>query len=1529
MTPSADTLTDVVLDEIRTLAAEPGAPGVRVLQIGVGADGRTAALLDRITPPVEEYRCTDADDAALRRLGVAGHAWLRLDRLDPERPLDAQGVEPGSYDLLVVPDGFATAREQRQAVRRAKAALARDALVVLGGPTGSDVLTTEGFTDVAVLGADGAQVVVGRSDGLIRRDDEGPPAAPPPAAPPPATTGRAREVRQVVSETLADALGLPAGQVEPDVSFADFGLNSVSGVRFLYSLNEALGIDLESTVIFDHSSAERLAAHILAEGLVAAPAAPAAPVAPASREAMVAAGPRPPVAAGGIAVIGMSGRFAHSENVDELWEHLRAGHSLVDDVTRWDLDAFYSGFPAAEHGYCRRASLLDGVELFDPQFFGISGLEATYMDPQQRLFLEQSWTALEDAGYVGAGTSGLACGVFAGYNGSDYHHLCGVNPPAQAMWGNAASVLSARISYFLDLQGPALTIDTACSSSLVAMQLACQGLTTGELDLALAGGVYVSSTPGFLLGGSQAGMLSPDGACYSFDSRANGFVPGEGVGVLVLKRLADALADGDHIHGVIRGWGTNQDGATNGITAPSARSQERLERHVYETFGIDPAEIGMVEAHGSATPLGDPIEFQALSRAFAASTDERGFCAIGSIKTNVGHTTSAAGVAGALRVLLSLRHRQIPPSLNFEKPNPKIDFAESPFYLNTEPVDWPAAPRGAPRRGVVSSFGLSGTNAHLVVEEAPPVTERRRARSAYLVVLSARTPEQLRTQAERLAARCAAEPELDLGDVAFTLIAGRRRFRHRLACVAHDPAGLAAALRDHLRGGRPDGVVTGHAAATEPERPMLRRFGDQCVWDSRDVAGAELTDHLRTIGELFVQGYDLDYDALFAGDGRRRVPLPTYPFARERFWASDAAPASLPDASTGPRDVPGDLRAAVAGLLGLPADRIDPDAPLLGQGFDSINAVALSRYLRESQDVDVSTRDILEGGSLRAVIRLVAEAAPYGVTASVAARDAGAAPEGPLSAGQNVLWALQQLAPGSRAYHLPHAFRIRGPVDPEALRTALARLAERHPVLRGRFTVAGAEPVQSTRGEPPVLDLVDARRSDDAEVAALLRERTDEPFDLERGPLLRASLVTRADDDHVLLTVTHHLVFDGTSLMIFMRELTVLYLAARSGQDPGLPAPEASYADFVAWQRRYLDGERGRNDGEYWRDRLADPQAALRLPVDRPRGADTRFSGAVLERALPAELTARVTDLAVGTGASPFTVLLSAFAAELRAWSGQDELLIGTPLQGRPERRFEGVIGYFMSQVPIRVHAGAGTFGALVGDVRTAMYEAFDHGDYPVAELGLGAGADVRVTFVFQNWLEERSLRPAGDVSGRLPLEPMLALHQQGMFDLTLELVRAGDAYTMLLLFNPGLFDEATIGGFADRYARRLADVCDNPGMPLDEASGPEAAPGEASTPDIRAVVTAAFQEALGLDEVGPADNFFDLGGHSVLLVNVSLKLRAALGRDVQSVDLFQNPTIDSLVRHLSPAATGPSFERSRRKGLARRAALERLAVPA
>ncbi|WP_240351255.1 SDR family NAD(P)-dependent oxidoreductase [Streptomyces olivoreticuli] len=696
-------------------------------------------------------------------------------------------------------------------------------------------------------------------------------------------------VPRVVREKIAAALAMDEDALDGRLAFADYGVDSILAVRTVHELNEALSLSLPTSVLFDHSSADRLTAHLLADhgDSIAPPAAAAVTTASAADRPRDV--PRPPAGAREpIAVVGMSGRFAGADSLDELWRHLADGDELVTEATRWDLRG--SGDDASDR--CTRGGFLDRIDTFDPMFFNISGAEAAVMDPQQRLLLEESWKALEDAGYAGRTGDGR-CGVYVGCWDGDYQEVVGEDAPAQAFWGNTASFVPGRVAYFLDLKGPAIAVDTSCSSSLVAIDLACKDLWSGETGMALAGGVFVQATPRLYELAGRAGMLSPTGRCHTFDHRADGFVPGEGAGVLVLKRLSDAVADGDHIHGVIRGSGVNHDGATNGITAPSSVSQERLLRDVYESFGVDVERIGLVEAHGTGTRLGDPIEFRALTRAFRAGTDKSGYCAIGSVKTNLGHTQYAAGVTGVLKVLLAMRHGQIPASLHFETANEAVLLDGSPFYPSTRTHPW-ETPDGTPRLGVVSSFGASGTNAHLVLEEAPAAHRVPAPRPAHLVVLSARSREQLARQVTGLAEHCRRETALDTGDVAWTLLAGREHFAHRFACVVRDRAELLSVLAEGLDGPR---AFTGEAATSRKKHTGTaadRDRGEECL---RRCASPSGTDHtyrtdLGTLAGLYARGTALDYDRLFPAGAHLRVPLPTYPFARESHWAAPTPPAA-------------------------------------------------------------------------------------------------------------------------------------------------------------------------------------------------------------------------------------------------------------------------------------------------------------------------------------------------------------------------------------------------------------------------------------------------------------------------------------------------------------------------------------------------------------------------------------------------------------------------------------------------------------
>ncbi len=582
-----------------------------------------------------------------------------------------------------------------------------------------------------------------------------------------------------------------------------------------------------------------------------------------------------------IAIIGMSGQFPKSKNLAEFWNNIARSKDCISEIpqTRWSIDKFYdpdSRVPGKT--YCKCMGVLEDIDKFDPLFFGISPAEAEFMDPQQRLFLENCWGCIEDAGLNPSLLSGSRFGVFAGCAPSDYGQGPGLN--AQAFTGGASSILAARISYLLNLKGPCLAIDTACSSSLVAIAEACNSLILQNTDLALAGGVYVMPGPSMHIQSSKTGMLSRDGRCFTFDNRANGFVPGEGVGVVLLKRLSDAVRDNDPIYGVIRGWGINQDGKTNGITAPSVNSQILLEKEVYQRFGINPETISLVEAHGTGTKLGDPIEVEALTESFQAFTQKKNYCALGSVKSNIGHLLLASGVTSVIKVLLALQHRMLPPTINFETLNEHICLDNTPFYINTKLQPWEVT-SGTPRRACVSAFGFSGTNAHVVIEEYPSNTARTpiltNTNNPLIFVLSAKSEEQLKAYAESMKNFAESHDDFNLADMAYTLQVGRGAMDHRLAFVADSRDTLVKVL----------GEVVNDISSTEilVGRVKKRKNGMTQVEDTKALLQTWIQEKkLKEIAQLWVKGFNLDWDKLYIGSKPRRISLPTYPFAREHYW---------------------------------------------------------------------------------------------------------------------------------------------------------------------------------------------------------------------------------------------------------------------------------------------------------------------------------------------------------------------------------------------------------------------------------------------------------------------------------------------------------------------------------------------------------------------------------------------------------------------------------------------------------------------
>ncbi|MER5339184.1 SDR family NAD(P)-dependent oxidoreductase [Streptomyces mirabilis] len=616
---------------------------------------------------------------------------------------------------------------------------------------------------------------------------------------------RAERVLALVREEISRALGLRSTEsVRPDQPLRDLGMDSVTAVELRNRIGARIGAKLPATLLFDHPTAARLAAHLLATVLAAGDR-----TTPATRptHATTPASDEP------VALVAMACRLPGGVSDPEgLWNLVAEGRDAVGPfpAERWDVAALYDPDPdAVGKSYAREGGFLNDDDLtsFDAGFFGITPKEAAAMDPQQRLLMETAWEALERAGIVPAELAGSATGVYVGMFGSDY--LAGSRLDQLDGYvgtGSALSVASGRLAYALGLGGPALTVDTACSSSLVALHLAAQALRSGECDLALAGGVTVMVTPGTFVEFSRLRGLSPTGRCRSFSDDADGAIWAEGAGMVVLKRLSDARRDGDEVLAVLRGTAVNQDGRSQGLSAPNGPAQEQVIRRALELSGLEPADIDYVEAHGTGTTLGDPIEANALAEVFGDSRPQDRPLYLGSLKSNIGHAQAASGVIGLVKVVQSLRHRILPRTLHADTPSRHVDWENSGLRLVRDTAAWPSSP-GRTRRAGVSAFGISGTNAHVIVEEAPPVAKAGGKDEVppgkRLFVLSGRSEAALRGQAARLADHLTDEAGEDLAllDVAHTLARHRSHFERRAALVAGDRDELLLRL-DALASGR-------------------------------------------------------------------------------------------------------------------------------------------------------------------------------------------------------------------------------------------------------------------------------------------------------------------------------------------------------------------------------------------------------------------------------------------------------------------------------------------------------------------------------------------------------------------------------------------------------------------------------------------------------------------------------------------------------------------------------------------------------
>lgn len=740
-----------------------------------------------------------------------------------------------------------------------------------------------------------------------------------------------------LSQIVKEFLKLDASDVSADRILLDLGFDSIGLTTFANTINDKYQLDITPVLFFDYPSIGEIAKYLSEERkneILRFYRAPATAIATASgatqkhsdnghpethEEATfrinkgwnpaamdqeiqpLSSSPgssiEPDSGKEPIAIVGISGMMPQSEDLGEFWKNLKNSKDMITVIPedRWNWKDYYGdSLREVNKSNSKWGGFMKEVDKFDPQFFGISEKEAQMMDPQQRIFLETVWRAIEDSGHRVSDLSGTKTGVFVGVATTDYRDLMNgqqIGLDGYTASGNSHCVLANRVSFLLNLRGPSAPIDTACSSSLIALHRAVESIHTGNCEMAIVGGVQVMLSPAGHISFGKAGMLSGDGKCRAFDKRANGYVRGEGAGAMLLKPLSAAKADGNHIYAIVKATGENHSGRAIALTAPSSSAQAALLTEVYTKAQIDPATVGYIECHGTGTSLGDPVEIQALTKAFSAlykSCDKppakAPHCGLGSVKSNIGHLETAAGVASLLKVLLAIKHKHIPASIHFEEINSFIDLKETPFYIVDKLRRWKAVTgengSTVPRRAGVSCFGFGGANAHVVLEEyIPPARQAPAgAQAPQLIVLSAKNEDRLKAYTQSIHTYLESE-EVELIDLAYTLQIGRDEMPERLALIVSNTEDLKQKLEEILKGERPKDSYRNNVTNKNAKSPIAAGAGEE---DFLQVLIEK--KELSKLAELWVFGTKIEWRLFYNSDVPNRISIPTYPFARERYW---------------------------------------------------------------------------------------------------------------------------------------------------------------------------------------------------------------------------------------------------------------------------------------------------------------------------------------------------------------------------------------------------------------------------------------------------------------------------------------------------------------------------------------------------------------------------------------------------------------------------------------------------------------------
>jgi len=1144
-----------------------------------------------------------------------------------------------------------------------------------------------------------------------------------------------------------------------------------------------------------------------------------------------------------IAIIGIAARLPLGETIEEIYESLKNGADCIrvmPEDRRLDIEDIVrlSGGSEERTAFLKEAEcgFIGEIDKFDYSFFNITPKEASLMDPCQRLFLETAWEAIEDAGYGGNKIRGSRTGVFIGHNSLSsglYSKL--VTTVDEALYqmsipGNVPMIIASRISYLLDLRGPAILIDTACSSSLIAVYSACNAIRSNDCDMAIAGGIklYLPSLEGIVNGMDKLGIVSSSQRTKAFDENSDGTGFGEGVSAILLKPLAKALEAGDNIYAVIDGGAMNQDGNSIGITAPNPEAQEDLLLRAWQNAGVAPENITYIEAHGTGTKLGDQIELESMSRAFRRHTEKNQFCAISSVKTNIGHLESAAGIAGLLKAVISLKHKELFPNLHFHTPRREIDFIKAPYYVSTKHHAWQADV--LPRICGVSSFGLGGTNCHLVLEEAPyceydaePWGERPQ-----ILALSAKTENSLKMLVERFKEYFDEGIEGSLSDICYTANTGRGHYKYRLAIIAGTKLALEEKISrladETLAGDEYEGIYYSHDPLTEKSSIGLEIE----LYDEEQIFEKSLDE----LCELYISGAEINWDKLYQDTGnRRKVRLPAYQFEKSRCWID--IPEGITRRTTDNKGqalpMTGQLKEVC--LAGRNDGNYTQTEKLIGQimgdvmgffelnindgfyemGGDSLIAMEVVNSINRKLLMDIKVMDLLKNPTILEFCGMLDEEYLNKRTGRDHINSIKKVEKRafyPVSSAQKRIYILNMLNGSSTFYNIPSVVVLPGSIDRRRFEEAFRTLIERHESLRTSFEMIDGNPVQKVH--ETVAFNVSCMEGDEERIDELIKEFI-RPFDLGCAPLMRIGLLKVSEDKHLLLFDIHHIIADGLSMNIIIKEYSQLY------NREILPAPALQYRDYAVWQVGQADTELVKKQKEFWMNAFSGELPVLNMPMDYPRPPVQSFTGDIVRKSLPIGILESLNKKAAETDTTLFMLMLTAYNVLLYKYTGQEDIVIGTPISGRRNAELKGVIGMFANTIALRNRpVGSKTFSSFLTEVKENALASYDKQDFQFEDLveNLNIHRDMSRNPLFDVMLNflypEESAKQA-------EFSLYEFKNKISKFDMTIHAAETKSGLEISLEYCAGLFKQETAQCILEHYANIITDIVDFPDRKLNE----------------------------------------------------------------------------------------------------------------